>query len=194
MSDRPWWSVAIQWALWAIVMTIVMGWLGKSRFRQRRAEELGTLRHPKSTLIVGLVCFGFFAALTVFTIVTDNKTATWWTTAIFAALAAMSVPPVLDYFMAKHRVSGDGLQYRKMLGRTGFVEWISVRNVRYDFMMKWFRLETNCGEVVRVSVMLMGLPEFARALLNGAPNESMDDVTRGILLATAKGNPPSPWG
>jgi len=193
MSDRPWWAIAMQWTLWAIVMTIVMGWLAKSRFRQRRADELGTLRHPKSTLIMGLVCFVFFAALTVITVVTDNKTATWWTTAIFAVLAGMSAPPVLDYFMARHRVSGEGLQYRKLLGQSGFVEWASLRNIRYNFMMKWFRLETTSGQVVRISVMLMGLPEFARALLDGASDESMDEVTRKLLLATAKGNPPSSW-
>jgi hypothetical protein len=41
--------------------------------------------------------------------------------------------------------------------------------VRYTPLMKWFRLETQSGNVARVSVMLMGLPEFAGLLLQNAP-------------------------
>src|SRR5689334_15628442 len=89
MSYRPWWMVAIQWTLWTVVMAIVMGWLGRSRFR-RDATEAGTLRHPRSTLIVGLVCFGLFGALTVASAFTLNMTATWWTTTGFAVFAALS--------------------------------------------------------------------------------------------------------
>lgn len=194
MSDRPWWAAVIQWTLWALAMTIVMSWLGKSRFRQRRPEELGTLRHPKSTLIIGVVCFGGCAALTVITGVTDDKTVAWCMTAMFAAFTVTSAAMLLEYFMAKHQVSTEGLHYRKLLGKAGFVEWANVRNIHYGATLKWFRLETSTGEVVRFSIMLMGLPEFARALPEGAPKESMDEQTREILLSTAQGNPPLLWG
>jgi Bacterial PH domain len=193
MSNRPWWALALQWTLWFVLMTVVMRWLGKNRFQRRRIEEIGTLRHPTSTLVVGLVCFCFFAALTVWSAVTTNKTATWWTTAGFAAFAAMSVPMILDYFMARHRLTDGGLAYRKLAGTTGFFRWSELRSVRYAQMMKWFRLETTTGDVLRISAMLIGLPEFARALLSSAPAGAMDADTRRILEATAEGNPPSLW-
>ena len=66
--------------------------------------------------------------------------------------------------------------------------------MRYSTWLKWFRLETRSGEVVRVSAMLIGLPEFTRALLDGAPADAVDAGTLEILEATARGNPPSLWG
>jgi hypothetical protein len=59
--------------------------------------------------------------------------------------------------------------------------------------MKWFRLETHTGQVVRVSAMVMGLPEFARLLLARAPQGAVDADSRLVLEATAAGNPPSMW-
>jgi hypothetical protein len=193
MTNRPWWALALQWTLWLVLMTVVMRWLGRNRFKRRHIEEIGTLRHPTSTLIVGLVCFCFFAALTFFSAITTNKTATRWTTAIFAVFAAMSVPMILDYFMARHRLSDDGLAYRKLIGTTGFLRWSELKSIRYAQMMKWFRLETATGDILRISAMLIGLPEFARALLVAAPADAMDADTRRVLEATAQGNPPSLW-
>jgi len=41
--------------------------------------------------------------------------------------------------------------------------------------------------------MLMGLPEFARLLLQGAPAGAIDAGTLDVLRATAAGDPPSIW-
>lgn len=60
--------------------------------------------------------------------------------------------------------------------------------------MKWLRVETTDGSVVRISAMLMGLPEFVQALLKSAPSEAMDAYTLQVLKATADGNLPSLWG
>ena len=59
--------------------------------------------------------------------------------------------------------------------------------------MKWFRLETQSGDVARISVMLIGPPEFARLLLSHAPPDAIEAETRLILQARADGNPPSVW-
>ena len=54
-------------------------------------------------------------------------------------------------------------------------------------------LESQSGVVVRLSVMLMGLPVFATLLLARARSDAIDPETRLILQATAEGNPPSVW-
>ena len=59
--------------------------------------------------------------------------------------------------------------------------------------MKWFRLEARDGALVRLSVMLMGLPELTRAILAQAPPSAVDANMRPILEATAHGHPPSVW-
>jgi len=101
---------------------------------------------------------------------------------------------VVDYFIAKHEVSAEGRFYRKLVvGTTKHLRWSDVRAVRYSPLVKWFRLETRSGDVAGISVMLTGLPDFARLLLAHAPRGAVDADTLHVLHATAEGNPPSVW-
>ena len=151
------------------------------------------LRHPVSTLIIGLACFLLFAAIAVVSNVFANKTTSWWTTAIFVGFALLALPVVGDYFAARHEVAREGLRYGRLIGAGGFLRWDQLRSVRFSLGMKWFRLESQSGTVVRISVMLMGLPVFAQMLLANARPEAIDPTTQTILQATAEGNPPSVW-
>lgn len=193
MSDRPWWITAVQWALWAVLMLVIMGWLGRNRFRRRPATEAHRMAHPPSTLIVGLVCLALFGTLAVVSNVIPNETTTWWTTAIFLGFAALSVPLVIDYFMARHEVSEEGLTYATWSGTRRLLPWSELRSVNFSPGMKWFRLETREGSKARISVMMMGLPEFARRLLAHAPTDAIDAHTLSVLQDTAEGRPPSVW-
>ena len=196
-GDRPLWTTALQWTLWLLIwlliMSVVMGWLGRSRFRVRPTADVRRLAHPPGTLIIGLICFAFFTGIAVVSNVLPNKTTTWWTTSIFVGFALLSAPVVTGYFTARHRVSEDGLAYRTLGGTRKYIRWSDLRDVRYAPSMKWFRLETRSGDVARISVMLMGLPEFARLLLEHAPEGAIVDGTLQILHATAEGHPPSVW-
>jgi hypothetical protein len=151
------------------------------------------LRHPVSTLIIGLAGFLFFAAIAVVSNVFANATTSWWTTAIFVGFALLALPVVGDYFAARHEVSREGLRYGRLIGAGGFLRWDELKSVRFSSSMKWFRLESHSGTVVRISVMLMGLPVFAQMLLTNTRWEAIDLTTRTILQATAEGNPPSVW-
>jgi len=171
-----------------------MGWVARSRMRPRPAGCDQQLRHPVSTLIIGLAGFLLFAAIAVISNVFANKTTSWWTTAIFVGFAALALPVVGDYFAARHEVSREGLHYGRLIGAGGFLRWDELRSVRFSSSMKWFRLESQSGTVVRVSVMLMGLPVFAQMLLAHARSAAINPTTQMILHATAEGNPPSVWG
>src|SRR5262245_61275729 len=111
MADGASWIRALQWPLWGVLMALVMGWVARSRHRSRPASDQRELRHPPSTLILGLVCFIFFAGIAIVSNVFPNKTTTWWTTAIFIGFALMAVPMISDYFLSRHKVSEDGLAY-----------------------------------------------------------------------------------
>jgi hypothetical protein len=193
MNDRSWWLNAVQWTIWGVLMALVMGWLGRSRQRRRAQSETRVLRHPPSTLIIGTVGLVMFAGFAVASAVVGEQRV-WWATVGFVGLALLSVPMLTEYFMVRHQVSDEGLAYRKLFGQRGFLRWSELRRVRYGAGMKWFLLETHNGVVVRISAMLMGLPEFARALLRGAPTASIDSAALPVLEATAKGDPPSLWG
>lgn len=193
MSDRSWWTTAAQWTLWALVMFLMMDWIAKSRLRARPPSDARRLAHPPTTLILGGICFAFFAGIATISNFVPNRTTTWWTTSIFVGFATLSVPMLIAYFRTDHHVSEDGLAYTNALGRRHYLRWSDLRAVRYAASMKWFRLETRSGAVARVSVMLMGLPEFARLLLARAPAEAIEPDTLPILKATADGSPPSVW-
>jgi len=193
MENRAWWITPLQWTLWVVVMSIVMGWLGRSRFRARPASQANRLAHPPGTLIVGLLCFALFAGLAVVSNVIPNETTTWWTTSVFVGFALLSTPMVSGFFLEGYEISEEGIAGRSFTGVRKYLRWSDLRTVRYASLMKWFRLETQSGTVARISVMLMGLPEFARLLLQGAPHGAIDAGTLVVLRATAAGNPPSPW-
>jgi hypothetical protein len=76
-----------------------------------------------------------------------------------------------------------------MFGQRGILRWSEVRKVRFASVMKWFVLELHSGTTVRVSAMLIGLPEFARLLLRYVPKEAIDPEAHALLLETTQGRP-----
>lgn len=175
-------------------MIIIMGWLAKSRMKQRPTSEANTLRHPIGTLITGIIGFSFFAGIAVVSnIIGKNNTTSIWTTLIFLFFAAMSLAMVADYFFARHRLSPDGLDYGKLYGQRGYIRWVEIRSVKYVPVMKWFKLRTASGATIRISAMLMGLPVFAQHVLAHVPPERIDGPTKALLLDTADDSLPSVW-
>ena len=183
----------LKWAIWGLLMSLIMGWIARSRLQPAGAGDSQQLRHPPSTLIIGLLGFVFFVAIAVISNVFANKTTTWWTTAVFVGFALLSLPIIGDYFAARHEVSAEGLRYGRLVGAGGYVAWSELKRVEFSPSMKWFRLESRRGTVVRLSVMLRGLPEFARLVLDQAPRTAIDAHSLPILEVTARGNPPSVW-
>lgn len=176
-------------------MTVVMGWLAKSRLRQRPESERNTLRHPRSTLIIAIVVAVFFFGIAIIAnTIGKNPTSTVWTTLLFIAFGFTSVPIIADYFFARHRVSESGIEYGRMLGQRGKLRWSDVQRVHFAPSMKWFVLEGSSGVKIRISAMLLGLPEFARFVLLHVPIEAIEPDTLAILRATEQGQPPNIWG
>src|SRR5689334_92168 len=100
--DQPWWGPAVQWTVWGILMALAMGWVARSRFKTRPDSDSQRLVHPPSTLIIGIVVFLFFAGIAIVSNVFPNRTVTWWTTAVFAGFALLSLAMVAAYFLG-HR-------------------------------------------------------------------------------------------
>ncbi len=148
---------------------------------------------PRSMLVIGLLCFGFFATILVLSNVYSNHTTTWWTSAIFAGFALMALPMITDYVLARHRADAGGLSYWTYFGGQKRMAWSDVREVRFVVAMKWFRLRDGRGGTARISTMLVGLPEFAGLVLAHAPPHAIDSQSRELLEATAAGYPPPPW-
>jgi len=70
------------------------------------------------------------------------------------------------------------------------VYWREIVRIEYAEGMKWFVLHLRDGRRIRLSVMLLGLPEAAQALLIHACGAEVDDESLDVLTATAAGHPP----
>ena len=175
-------------------MGAVMAWLARTRTRPRAPQEAHVLAHPPSTLVLGLVCAGFFLVLAVWSTLVPGKTGSPVISLFFLGFAAVGVPLMLDYRNARHVLTHDGLRYGKLLGGGGEARWTDVRKLGYSQSAKWFRLDLADGGVVRISAMLRGLPEFAAAVLAQVPPSAIDGDARAVLEATARGELPRVWG
>lgn len=178
----------------AIVTGLVMGGLAKARLRKRPALEARKLVPPKSLLVIGLLPIAFFLGIAVISnTVGKNSTTSIWTTLAFIAFAALGLPVVSEYYFARHEVLADGMAYGGIFGKRGRFTWSQVTRMRYNAGAKWFVLDLHSGTRVRISAVLLGLPEFAAAVLAHVPRSVIDDATHGLLQETAAGNPPSIW-
>jgi len=190
---NPAWAPVLKWVLWGSIMSLVMGWVARSRLRPRPAASTLRLQHPPSTLVIGAVTFLFFGVIAVISNVFANHTTTWWTTATFVGFALLALPIIAGYFGTRHEMSEQGLRYGRLFGSSRFMRWLELKRIRFNPLTKCFRLESHSGDSLSISVMLMGLPVFARLVLARAPREAIEAATLPILQATAEGNPPSVW-
>ena len=194
---RPWWIGAFQITLWTALMSLVMGWMARSRSRTGAPGDGARLVQPVSTLVMGIVCFAFFAGITVITVISNtigkNRTTNIWTTAVFCAFALASALMILEYAFGRHRVSEQGMEHRGMFGRRREFLWSEVERVSYNPTMRWFSIRLYSGPTVRVSAMVMGLPEFARRVLAHVPRTAMGDAALEVLRETQQGRLPAIW-
>jgi len=187
-------GMLIQWGSWLIIMSLVMGWLGWSRTRPRPLTEPGRLVQPVSMLILGVVCSAFFFGILILFAIFPNGTMTWWAFASFAGFGLISTSFVLAYYTDKHGVDEHALTYTPLFRwRRKRMDWSDVSFIRYSHVLKWFVLRSRNGDVARLSVMLMGLPEFARLALQHSPPDALDEATADILRASAEGKLPPVW-
>lgn len=193
--QSSWWGPIIQWTIWGIAMTVVMGWLSRNRLKRRPPEQRVQLRHPWSTLLFGVIIFGFFAGIAVISnTIGKNQTTSLWTTAVFVLGACGGLCMIADHVLGRHVLTDRGMRYGKLFGARGEFDWADVVRVEYSTGWKWFRITTSQGTTVRVSAMLMGLPEFAHQVLSQVEPDRMSEQTAVLLRMTAQGDLPRIWG
>lgn len=193
-----WLSQLLVWALWFPAMAFVMGYLAKVRMQKPVGLNDGELRHPWTTLamgVTGLVLFGGFALVVLLAGSEEfgGRRQYFGLLGAFLGFAAAFFPVVLIHKRERYQVTEDGIQFQPPFRRGGFLKWPEVKRVRYSITNKWFRVDGINGEVVRISVMLSGLPDFARVLLDHVSEGVIDPSAEPVLKATREGHPPTLW-
>jgi len=140
----------------------LMRWIERSRLRVRPASEARSLVQPRGLLAIG---FGFLVAAAVFGFALFD----WLASRVIASRAS--------------RVSAD--------------KWTQPQQCVFKFSARRRLWLSPCplvgtdpdvplGEKVRISSMLMGLPEFARMLLSHAPRARVSSAAHTMLQELAQ--------
>jgi len=99
---------------------------------------------------------------------------------------------IFDYFVEHHVLGNSRLTY-STLTRRGVVAWHDIASISYSPSAKWFRLVAADGRVIRISVMLTGLQDFARIVLQQVPAERIEPYAGALLANSARGELPPVW-
>jgi len=192
--QNEWWMEIVKWTLIGVVVVFFGRWFRRYGFRIRLSPDGTTLKQPLSFLIAGVVGFIFWGGFTVVSnTIGKNETTTIWSTTFFVFFALMSLVIIATYFFARHHLNREGLDYGKLHGQRGFIRWSDIREITYKPRMGWFRLQTETGSSIKISVTLLGLPEFAQHVLVKVDPERLNDLTRAVLTEIAAGKKPESW-
>jgi hypothetical protein len=176
------------------VIGMVMAWLTRARDEATAtAGGANTVLPPKPLLIFGLIGTGFFVVAAIACAFSNEGRRNPALPFLFVALSLLGAPFIAEYRNARHRVLVNGLRYGRMFGKGGLMRWKEVTAAEYSPHAKWFRLVSTSGEVARISAAAIGLPTFARTVLDNVPAQSIDAKSRAIFEQTAGGRPQSLW-
>lgn len=185
---------SLWFVLWFAAMFVVMRWLQGTRRTPRTGQSAALLQHPRSVLLLGAVCSGFFVVISILSVVfPDKEGPSLGITLGLLAFSLLGLPLIAEYCRVWHRLEPGGMRSQPLLSEARSVRWKDVRRVSYSQGMKWFVVETATGAVVRVSAMLTGLPAFARTVLHEVPRDRIDPAAVPVLERTAADNPPPIW-
>jgi hypothetical protein len=135
-------------------------------------------------LVLGIVVTAFGVGVAVASNVFSNCTTTVWTTSGFLLFAGFGVLMIVEYVRDRHDLSNDGMNHAGVFWGRGRMAWPAVTSVRFHPYLSAFVLRTETGQCAVLSVMLTGIPEFARIVLAQVRAAAVDPETRSLLEAT----------
>ncbi|MCE2791303.1 MAG: hypothetical protein ACK493_15115 [Planctomycetota bacterium] len=183
---QPWWIILLKVSVSTLLFTAAMRWVSSQQQRRWSAPRSGKLQHQSWILLTGILTIGLFLALAIFSNTWGkNSTTTIWTTLTFLGFAALGVPFVADYLFARHDVNHNGISAGSMFGYRRMFAWSSIQRISFSPNCGWFVLESETGKRARVSVLLIGLGEFAALALQHVPREKMDQLAYINLMDAA---------
>lgn len=146
-------------------------------------NESITLIHSRWVLFTGLLGTIFFFGIALISNTWGkNHTTSIWATLIFIGFGILGLVTMAEYFFARHRLSHRGIQYGRIFGYRGTMDWSEVQRVSASPSMGWFLLESQTGSRARISFMMNGIREFAQHVLSHIPKEKIERIALAFLM------------
>lgn len=183
--DSSWITPIFYFLFFTGTMALFRRWMGRQRLRS--PAESGQLAYPPAILIVGLAGTVFFGGIFIASLLWPDGTENFLVHALFLGLFLLGAYLVAEYFLVHHRVDGQGMDCSRLFGSRRRIAWADVERVDFNQAMNWYRLKLASGSTVRISGAMMGLPTFARHVLDHVPQHRLDLQVRPMLDRAAKG-------
>jgi hypothetical protein len=189
--EREWWERLIP-AAGVLLTSLITALAAALRKRAQPVAPPARMQYPPSVRASGAFVLAVLIMLAAaFAVSAGHRPDGPLVAGVFAAFGALALLLILGSVRVWHVLTADGLEFGRLLGRRGSLRWRDVTRLTYSKGMQWFRIETASGEVVRISAILTGLPEFARVVLAQVPSYAIDADAREALQAyTIKGGSP----
>ena len=176
--DKSWWHhtlLTINIVAFIGVMASVMFsvYRQKKRVRKNKSDKL---YFPAGGFFVDMFAFlGVTAYAIMLTIPYINWLISRCLVAILAIVAIGFLLGMLSYFRFRHRLAEDGLHYGTLFSPRRFMAWADIRQVGYPSKgdKKWFYMQSNLGQTIRISTMMIGSRELAQAILANVPKNAI---------------------
>jgi tetratricopeptide (TPR) repeat protein len=178
-----WAMIVLLIAAGLALFVFIMWWDHKDR---EAAEARRIMRYPHYYVFLGSAClggFGYMAWLGFWNAYLPLRSEGFVAPTLFATLGLVLVILPL---MVRHELLADGASFRRFGVRKVRMKWSDLRSIGYVPFVKWFRLESKSGQVVRVPATLTCMRPFARAVLLHAEQAIADDFTRAVLEETSE--------
>ena len=184
--NQLWWIALLKPILFSVLFYFFNRVINRRLSRRWKDDESRTLRHQGWVPILGAVAvlFGFGLAI-ISNTVGKNATTNIWTTSFFVGFGLLGFPLIADYLFSRHRLTEEGIDYGGMFGKQGFMAWKSVQRVSISQTMGWYVLESTSGAKARISVLLEGLIQFSKLVLEHVPRERIQPEAYLFLMQTA---------
>lgn len=187
--NQPWWIVLLKPILFSVLFYFVARVINRRLSRRWKDDESRSLRHQSWVPILGAVTVILFLGLAIISnTVGKNATTNIWTTSFFVGFGILGFPLIADYLFSRHRVTEEGIDYGGIFGKQGFMPWKSVQRVSFSPTMGWCLLESSAGAKARISVLLEGLIQFSKLVLEHVPRERIQPEAYLFLMQTANGS------
>ena len=183
-GEREWWETLIP-AAGLLFTSLVTALAAALRKRAQPTAPPARMQYPESVRAIGTLLAALAILTAAVAVTAENGAGGPVLVGVLAALAAFGLLLIVGSVRVWHVLTADGLEFGRLLGRRGSLKWRDVTRLTYSKGMRWFRIETAAGEVVRISAILTGLPDFAGAVLEQVPSYAIDDGAREVLQAYA---------
>jgi len=113
-----------------------------------------------------------------------NNVATWACVGYVVGFGLLAVYAILDAFLTRVAVASEGIVTSTAWRGINSLAWDEVREITFSGANKWFVIRGMKGRTIRISLFLVGITEFEKAVRSRLSLERYQKAKSGFELIT----------